>query len=347
MSELRFAQLQARGEVSPILARRASAASRADPLAYEPFLFAAAMHFPGQRSVGSDAAVPLIEEALRRNPRSRQARTLALRHAIGEGRIDRAIANIRELHRIDPGTASRLVENVGKMVVTRPQLDASLDELSRHDVLVEPFVRGFLSAPKSPDLIVRLAQGLPRFAVERSQIGSALIGGLVRSGRFDTARDVWRVIGGRPGKGLVSDPTFTATGRVPPFDWELTQSASGVAEAQDGGLFVDYYGRLPGPLVRQLVTLVPGSYRAVLSFKPLEQSAGSIALRVTCAAENQQLASRTIAVTATARTTLALPFAVPAGCDGQYLELAGLPNEGRTGQQLLVQRLHIIRGWAQ
>lgn len=345
MSELRFVQRQAGGEVARPLEQAARVASRADPLAYEPFLFAAAAYFPGQRSIGADAAVPLLDEALRRNPRSRQARALALRHAIGVGRLDLAVFNIRELHKVDQGAANRLIEGVGKIVVNPAQLDAALGELVRQEMLVPPLVRGFLSAPKSPELIVRLATRLPAKALKRADVGPALIAKLVDDGRFATARGVWHALGGRNAKGIVSNPAFAAQRAVPPFDWEFTQSASGIAEPQDGALFVNYYGRLPGPLVRQLLTLAPGTYRAVLDFEPLETSTGTIALRVACAAGGRELARRPIAVRAAGRAKFAVAFTVAgADCAGQYLELTGLPSEARDGQQFLVRRLDVVAG---
>ena len=48
---------------------------------------------------------------------------------------------------------------------------------------------------------------------------------------------------------------------LPPFGWELVDSAAGFAEVGDGSLQILYYGREDSELASQLLLLPPGRYR--------------------------------------------------------------------------------------
>lgn len=345
ISELRFAQLLAKGAVSPSLARQAVAAARRDPLAYEPFLFAGAAGFSTERSIGSVHDAALLQEALRRNPRSRQARVLLMRHAVGTGDLRGAIAQLSVLDRLSQANAARLLAALGASITTENQVAEAATAMARYPGLYDPFVAGFASVPKPAALNLALATRLPASVIRRDTVGRQLVDRLARNGDFAGARAVWARMGGRRGRGLVDDPGFAAPKSQPPFGWEFIESLSGVAERQrDGTVFVDYYGRVAGSLLRQLVTLAPGAYRAVLDVEPTAKNSGAIALQVSCATDGRVLARQPIAATRPGRTKLKLPVTIPAGCAGQFVELVGLPLEQRLEQQVIVRWLGVTRG---
>lgn len=347
-AELRFAQIAARGLVSPQLAARARAAAGRDRLAYEPYLFSGASSFPTERSAGTARAADLLREALRRNPRSAQARALLLRRALLQGDVKEAIAQIGMLDRLNREYAIALLGGVGRAINTTAQIDEANRALSERPSLYREVVRGFTAAAKPARLVAHLGTGLDGPALRDPAVTGPLLDRLVELGEVDAAHSLWRRAGGdSQGAALLSDPAFSISGGRPPFAWNYAQSGSGVAERQPRGegVFVDYYGRQPGALLRQLVTLAPGSYRLTVTYEPLGRAPGSLAVGVACASRSNQLATARLQGGAAAgRRKLALAFAVPAGCRGQWIEFAGLPDEQRRGQQAIVYRADLARG---
>lgn len=345
-AELRYAQLVAKGRVSPALAARARLAAARDPLGYEPYLFNGAVGFPNERAIGSSHDAALLREALRRHPRSRQARMMLLRHALGTGQLTEAIDQIGVLDRLNRQYAIALLGGLGRSVTTRAQIDEAVGALASHPELYPEFVRGFVSTRKPSPVLAHLGRRLPARMARREEVANPLINALVDAGDFADARALWLRGGAAASAVLLTDPTFAATAARPPFGWDLAQSASGVAERQkEGGVFVEYFGRRSGPLARQLVTLAPGAYRLSLDFEPISPNAGAIALTASCAPGNGVLATRRLAAKAARRTRVILPFEVPAtGCRGQWIGLSGLPDETRKGQQMVAWRLDLVRG---
>jgi len=344
-AELRHAQFAAKGRASPALVRAARAAAARDPLAYEPYLYAGLAGFPTERAVGSARDAALLREALRRKPRSRQARVLLLRHAIGAGRLGEAIAQIGVLNRLNRQYAIALLGGLGRSVTARGQIDEAVGALASHPELYPEFVKGFVAAPKPAGLVAHLGARLPARIVRDETVANPLIDRLVATGDFAAARALWQRTGAVAGGAALTDPGFGRSRAKPPFGWDYAQTGTGVAERQsEGGVFVEYYGRSAGPLLRQLVTLKPGAYRLTLEFEPLSANPGLIALRVACAPGATALGTARLASTSARRTRTVLAFAVPAqGCRGHWIELAGLPDERRKGQQLIVHRLDLVR----
>ena len=345
IADLTYRVIAARGVVGPALAARARASGGDDPVTDEPFLFAAAAYFPSDRSLGAPAAGPLLNEALRRNPRSRLALSLAMRRAVGSGNLGAAMDQLAVLNRLSQSIGAPMLESVGRSVATGPLVDDAARALGNHPELVPAFVRGFVAGPKDVALIERMAQHLPKAALTDPVVGQALISRLIEGGKYDAAMNVWQALGGQRGSGLVNDPAFTRKAPVKPFDWERFESDSGVAEAADrGGLAVEYYGRQPGPLVRQLVRLAPGSYHAKLDIEGVSGNGGSIALHLVCPAGDRVLASHPL-VLKPGRQTLDLPLTIAAGdCTGQFLSLVGLPRDARDDQAVVVRRLDVLAG---
>ena len=347
-AELRFALITARGLVSPQLAARARATAGRDRLAYEPYLFAGASAFPTERSAGGAQSAAFLREALRRNPRSVQARVLLLRRSLLLGDVGEAIAQIAMLDRLNREYAIALLGGLGRGLTTIAQIDEVNRALSNRPLLYREVVRGFTAAPKPVALVAHLGAGVSGPALRDPAVTGPLFDRLVELGEVDAARSLWRRAGGDSvGADQLSDPAFELAKGRPPFAWNYIETNSGVAERQpqSGGVFVDYYGRRPGPLLRQLVTLAPGNYRLTVTYEPLGRAPGSLAATVACASRSDQLiTARLQGGPVAGRRKLALAFAVPSGCRGQWVEFAGLPDEQRRGQQAIVYRVDLARG---
>lgn len=345
-AELRFAQLAARGVVSPQLAARARAVVGRDLLAYEPYLLAGASAFPTERSAGTAPAADLLREALRRNPRSAQARVLLLRRALMTGDVGGAIAQIAILDRLNRDYAIVLLGGVGRGLTTKAQIDEANRELSGSPTLYREVVRGFTAVAKPVALVAHLAGGLRGPALRDMAVTGPLVDRLVDLGEIDAARALWlRAGGNRAGAAQLSDPAFVIADSHPPFAWKYAQTDSGVAERQGRGVFIDYYGREAGSLLRQLVTVAPGRYRLMVTYEPLGRALGTLAVGVSCTSRTGRLALAPLQGGAAAgRRKLTLDFVVPSGCRGQWIEFVGLPDMQRRGQQAVVYRADLARG---
>ena len=343
ISELRYAQVANNGLVTPRLAAQMRAAARGEPLQYLPFLFTGAVG--GPKAVVSPQQARFLKEALRRNPRSSAARYLMTRYTVAHGQLGEAVANLAVLERLNPGQTEGLFINIGKALTTNRQVDEAVAALKGNPSLLEPVVRGFASVPKNPELVRHLAQTLPRKGLDLSAISPALSNSLLQAGQFAAAREVWVLLNGTSGNALVTDPSFSNAAAQPPFGWDLMQSTTGVAERQPGGgLFVDYYGRKPGLLVRQQLTLAPGSYRATLVYEPQSELTGTVEFSIACGGTDRVL-GRAVLDAPTGRTArVQLPLRVDANCPGQSVQLSGILGDRRISQQIAVRRIDIVAG---
>lgn len=346
VAELRFAQLTNRGLVSPSLAARARKALAGAPLAYEPFLFSAAAEFQNERSVGTPQAVPLLREALRRNPRSRAALFLLMRRAVATKDLGTAVESIARLNRLGDGAGPLLI-GMGRAVSTRAEVDDILRGLKRYPELLPGFVTGFLSVQKPTDVTVELASKLPPQTVADPAVGAALLVRLVDDGSFLAARQFWATAFPADSKNaaFVNDPEFKQPHPHPPFGWSLTQSSAGVAERQrGGGLDVEFYGREPGVLVSQLLMLPPGAYTVRLTHRPATLLPGGMLLSLVCRRSQAVLGRRELAAGSASQQTVSMSVIVPNGCEAQELAISGQLGERRAEQDTVVQRLDVLKG---
>jgi hypothetical protein len=271
-----------------------------------------------------------------------------MRRALLRGEVGEVIAQIAMLDRLNREYAIALLGGLGRGTTTIAQVDEANRALSANPSLYREFVRGFTAEPKPAAVVAHLGARLDGPALRDPEVTGPLLDRLVEQGQVDAARALWRRAGGdRGAAGMLSDPGFALANGRRPFSWDYAQTKSGVAERQPQGegVFIDYYGRQPGALLRQLVILAPGQYRATVTYEPLGRAAGSLALRVACASGGGELATtRLTGGAAAGRRKLQLGFAVQPGCRGQWIEFAGLPDEQRRGQQAIVYRVDLDRG---
>jgi len=348
LGELKSLKLDSEGKAPASIDAVARRALPGSPLAFEPFFGVAAASFRDKTSVGGARDAALLQEALRRNPRSREARLLLLRHALGTGKLSEAIDQIAVLNRLTPGAANQLMAGLGGAIRSQRQVDEAVDALKPHPELYRPFLRGFKLARQAPELAIRLVSRLPEPALADPVVRKMAIEEMVEAKAFAEARALWGKGLGKPGQ-LVHSPDFSDSKAPPPFNWTLAESESGVAERdRGGGLLVDYYGRSPGLLASQLLTLAPGSYTARLEYSTEAGNPSAPGVQVRCAGSPAPRALLPLDAMVGASRTASLAFTVPAeGCKGQVLGLAGRVQERRDPQTLLVRRLDAVRGGGQ
>ena len=341
---LRAQQLDPAGRPPKGIERVARAALASAPLAYEPFFGVAAAGFRGEKQFGSKGDAALLEEALRRNPRSREARLLLMRHAVGTGDLKRAIEQLAVLNRLNSKLVGELMLALGKAIGSERQVDEAVAALRPHPELYRPFMTGFAAAEKPAALVVRLVPQLPSAALADREVRRLAIKEMVSAQAFAEARRLWG--DATASRGLVHSPDFADTKAPPPFNWELAANSTGAAERQpQGGIAVDYYGRTPGSLVSQLLTLAPGTYTAMLRYRTDSGEPGALALQVGCAGGGAMLAQRPLEGRAGRETVMPLTFTVPpAGCRGQLLTVAGRVQEARDPQAVVLTRLDLAQG---
>lgn len=341
IGQLRALELDAQGRVPEGVEQLGRTALAGAPLAFEPFFVAAAGGFRQPKQAGTEQDVVLLNEALRRNPRSREARLFLLRHAVAKGNLGGAIDQIAALNRLTTST-EKLMLAVGQAVNSPKLVDEAATALQPHPELFRPFLQGFALAHQPRDIASRMIARLPASAMNDPQVRRIAIRELVRVQAFAEARQLWGK--GTATSGVIHSPDFTDTKAPPPFNWELAADETGAAErVKGGGLSLDYFGRHPGPLASQLLTLAPGSYRAKVIYRSEGGTPGALGLQVQCIGQESNLLDQPLDAAIGVNQALTVGFTIPAGCAGQMLNLAGRPRETREPQQAFVRRVEVER----
>ena len=287
------------------------------PLAPDPYLVRGVQW----RLDGRDRlALQAFRAAEMRDSRSLPARYFLADLYLRSGDLRHGLEQFGALARLAPNATGAVAPFVANFAADRrnwPQLR----QLFRSDPKLEGAALVALAQdPDNADLIMALASPDQRTA--SSSWAGPLLNGLVQRGQYAEARRIWARLAGvnlTPNL-LLNNPEFRSTGSQSPFDWQLTSSGLGLAEAQPGGrLHLLYYGQDNGVLARQLVVLQPGRYR--LSNQMLGGGSHPEALSwvVQCTTASAPLGSMRVAETA----RHGFVFEVPSGCPAAWLQLTG------------------------
>ena len=268
-----------------------------------------------------------------------------MRYTLAKADLPGTIDQLAALNRISHAPVERLMAALGGVISSEAQVDEAVAALRPHPVLYEPFLRGFSTAAKPAPLVVRLVRALPRDVVAAGEIRRLAIAQMVRVHAYAEARRLWADAARPDAKDLVHSPDFSDSRRPPPFNWSLVANDTGAAERlPGGGISVDYFGRAPGPLVSQLLTLAPGRYVATLSYRTASGQPGMIGLSAGCADVPVALGEVPLLGKPGTDATVKLGFVVPAaGCEGQMLAVTGRAAEARDAQQTVLVRLDLER----
>jgi hypothetical protein len=345
ISELRLAQALDPQGVDDRLVERSARAAVTAPLSSEPFILAALRDFPTKDSLGSKRSELFLVEAVRRQPRSRVSHLLLVRRSIAEGDLGEAIERLARLNRLEPDLVAQMMRVVGGQIRNEGSSDQAARALADHPELLEGIVHGIVAGPAQADVVAHFARAIPARLIRESTAATSLIARLVRDGRIAQARAVWAATGeggGDPKGRGVEDPAFASRVGRPPFNWEFLETASGVAEWQaPGSVYVEYYGRRSGPLLRQLVHLSAGRFRVVVEFSAQPSGTGTIGLRIECTGGVPVLHEAALAQQRAGRARQVFPFSIPAECPGQVISLVGLANDRRRGHSITVHRIGV------
>jgi hypothetical protein len=308
----------------------------------EPFLLAAIDRVLRRDQQGADR---FLSHALRRNARSRVARLFMLELSLRRGDVKRAIADMTILSRLMPNIEGVFVPELARMA-QEPKIRPTLRQMLQSDPRMLELVLNHLATKgNNPELVLQLAGNLRTASGEAGDWRQALMEALVTQGKVARARQLWADFGGAAGSrdNLIYDGDFEGRPGLPPFNWRLSSSNTGVAEMDKGKtLEVEYYGRADSELASQLLALAPGAYR--LSFRAegdLKGPAHRIIWRVQCLDGKTTLLELPLANITYAGRNIATTFTVPASCSGQWLKLIGEPTEFPKNESVSIRNLKI------
>lgn len=326
-------------EVDPATARQALGGM---PFASDPFTALAAEGLV-QNPKGTGKETALLQEALRRDPRSRTARILLLRQMAASGDLAGAFNQLAVFSRLNPGLVATIMEAITTRITTPQQVDEALAAIDDHAILYRPFVMRMSGKRKNPDVVARLAERLPANVLTDPEVRASMVNQLVQAGEYAAARNLWQKGNPTGASGLIHSPDFADVKASPPFNWKLTVDSTGAAERQrSGGLSIAYYDRNPGPLAEQLLTLPPGTYRVVSDFERLGGTADNVRLQIKCHGSGTVLGEAPFTARKPGSNRLSLDFAVPAfKCPGQVLAVSGVASEDRGETQLQIQKIEL------
>jgi hypothetical protein len=250
------------------------------------------------------------------------------------------------LSRLMPDIEGVFVPELARMA-RDPKIRPTLRQMLQSDRrMLELVLNHVATKENNPELVLQLAGNLRTATQDVGDWRQALMDALVKQGRVARARQLWAYFGGGAAGSagnLVYDGGFEGRPGLPPFNWRLNSSNTGVAEIDKGkSLEVEYYGRADSELATQLLALAPGSYR--LSFHAegdLKGPAHRIIWRVECLDGKTTLLSLPLANITYAGRNVATAFAVPASCPGQWLKLIGEPTEFPKNESVSIRNLKI------
>jgi hypothetical protein len=280
------------------------------PLSPEPFIVAGIRDdLSGKRR---EAERALLAAKLR-DPRSVPARFFLAQHYLRENNL-RGLDEVADITRLSPTAAGAIAPYLAAFA-KQPAAHAPLRRILSANPALRSAVLGTLAGDSAnAPLVVRLG-GLEAGA-DTPWVAS-LLHTLIGSGEVRMARSLWAQAAGVETAKIdgLYDGNFSSPKAPPPFNWDLTSSALGLAERRDGRLHVIYYGERDGALARQLVVLGPGSYRLTIPSQGNDR-ANNLSWSARCVGDTS---SEGLASAPAARGLL--DFTVPEQCAAVWIEL--------------------------
>jgi hypothetical protein len=336
------------GAVSPASRSSATDALAQSALSEEPFLLEAVAALAAGNSKKGEQ---LLAEAQRRNPRSRTARLLLLDRYLRANRGREASVEMSVLTRLIPQAGGVLMPELARLAKD-PATAQPLIQMMRRDPAMRTSMLEYLaSTATDPEMILRIAAVDPQKPPpEGWQWQRSLIAKLIERGELARAQTLWRQFAGVSGaaEGGVYDPGFKGLPGAAPFNWDLAGGSEGTAERTGSGLSVGYYGRSNFTLARQLLMLRPGRYRLQMRAEGDAKGDGSrLTWTVSCVPGDKAIAQIALTDIVTKPRKLTADFAVPAGCAGQWLTLAGTRGDIPSEQDVTIHDVAITAGGGQ
>jgi hypothetical protein len=328
---LAIASAAARGRPAPEEAQAAvSRIAAKAPLSPDPFLIAGAIAQSQSRGTAGEA---LLTAARDRDPRSRGARFLLADRYLRTGRITAALVEMQALVSLQ----SRGLEVFGPSLAAfartpgaGPQLKAFFKRYPRSEASALSILA---KDAANADLVLTLANDRR----PRPDWRGTLVSALAKDGQFAKARATWARLSGVHAPVGLFNADFAAVAAPPPFNWSLPETSEGVAEMDgEGGLTVLYYGRAKAALASQLLLLPAGQYRLALKVTAGDGGQPALHWLVNCAKPVKTLLD--LPLKAGAATA---DFAVPAGCEAQWLRLQAIPTDSPQTTEVKIHDLRL------
>jgi tetratricopeptide (TPR) repeat protein len=229
----------------------------AAPLQAEPFLIAGtAAMAAGQAS----RAEPLLQEAVRRDPRSLAGRYLLAEFYLRDGRLSAGLKQAALLGRRFPPARAQLAPGIAAHARAHGAGDLP-GLLERDPELRLEVLTALAREPNDLPLLQRLA-GPALGRARDAKWQDTLVRTLFEQGRFVEAHGHWRRFHGLgDGGAALTDPAFRRPDVGPPFGWRFERGAHGIAEPSgDGTLSLIGFGREQAVLASQSLLMAPGRW---------------------------------------------------------------------------------------
>lgn len=284
------------------------------PLAPEPFLVRGV-----QAQVAGDNANAqrAFEAAQWRDPRSLPAAYFLADRYLMIGNIDRGLAEVAALARLAPNGPT----GVGPYLAAYARNPANWPALRRlfrnNPHIAEPALVNLAVNIDTVPAVLALAD--PREDAAQAQWLAPLVKTLTDAGEYAKARAIWARTSGVKADAPIYDASFSDRVAPPPFNWDLTSSAVGLAERQAGGrLHVIFYAQQDGILASQLLLLPPGTYQLSMKFVGPPANPKSLTWSLWCDKADAPIGSVTLDA-----ATHGWRFKIPSSCAAQWLKLSG------------------------
>ena len=292
--------------------------ARHEPLAPEPFMVRGVQaQFAGDKVVAGKAFMA----GQWRDPRSEQAAYFLADHYLRAGDAGNGLQQLALLARLSadgPRVIAPYLANYAAQPANWPALRRLF---GTNPQLAEPALVALASSARTAPAVLALAS--PRAGMTSQRWFPILLTTFTGAGDYARARAIWEKGTGVPAGELLHDVAFVDKTSPPPFNWELTSSAVGLAERQPGGrLHALYYGQQDGILATQLLLLPPGAYRLSMQILGDRARANVLNWSIWC-----DKAAAPISAVALDKATAGWRFSVPAGCGAQWLKLSGSSSD--------------------
>ena len=310
-------------------------------------LIAGPLHWAALRDLGIAAdlsgdgarATAVMSRAALRGRRDVPTEGWWLRRSLATDDAPGAVARLDAMLRSEPDLEPRVFPVMAALSSVPAARPAWLRSLAAAPPWRQAALEDLVAKGSDLDAIGQLFAALdarrsPPSDVERG----AFLTRVALAGRYADARAFWARSVGSASSGTPYDGDFRKLAGPPPFNWRLFQPDSGVAamEARPGlgsALVASYPSSTGATIAEQLLTLAPGAYRLTGRWR-VEQPASGAAMSwtLTCAAAPSATAPigewRHGTDVQIDWTGFELAFAVPAGCQGQWLRLSGRAGDG-------------------
>ncbi|MEG3146596.1 hypothetical protein U1839_18245 [Sphingomonas sp. RT2P30] len=298
-----------------------------------------------------DAARPIMQEVVRRDPRATSARVWLMADALGRTDLATAVGQIERLMSVDVGQRNAYFPVLAE-IARQPRAEQPLAAALASGVSWRTEFLGYLTTRGvDPARIFRLSTGTAgKVGAGADSAQGGLILQLIGRGDYDGAYLAW--INFLPQDALtkvasVYDGTFVGLPGPQPFNWTFNDGdVASVGIDRGNGLRLDYPGAKSARLASQTVLLKPGTYTLDYVAKGSGEVAdgGALGWRLLCLPANKPILDLPIAGLSDRASGHAVHFTVPEGCNAQLLSIEATLGTFPQSRSVTIARVAIRKG---